>query len=90
MISQCLFVSLVHHSCGCLARTPTHVVTGDCIYVPTAWAHSVRNLSPVAFDLFNPEHYHLYAETAGAASKYFESSNADDYMCVPEVMRNTL
>jgi len=76
----------------CLSKH-THIPSGDCIYVPTAWCHSVRNVKvnvKIAFDMYEPKHYHLYAETAALASQYFMEGNITDYMRVAEVMRNAL
>jgi oxalate decarboxylase/phosphoglucose isomerase-like protein (cupin superfamily) len=73
--------------------THTHIPSGDCIHVPSGWAHSVRNVKvnvKVAFDMYETTHYHLYAETAALASQYFREVNITDYMRVAEVMRNAL
>jgi len=76
-----------------LVYTHTHIPSGDCIYVPSGWAHSVRNVKvnvKVAFDKYEPTHYHLYAQTAALASQYFREGNIADYMRVPELLRNAL
>ena len=73
--------------------THTHIPSGDVIYVPCGWAHSVKNLKvnvKVAFDMYEPTHYHLYAQTAALASQYFREGNIADYMRVPELLRNAL
>ena len=44
----------------------------------------------VAFDVYEPTHYHLYAQTAALASQYFREGNIADYMRVPELLRNAL
>ena len=76
-----------------LVYTHTHIPSGDFIYVPPQWAHSVRNVKvnvKVAFDVYEPTHYHLYAQTAALASQYFREGNIADYMRVPELLRNAL
>ena len=44
----------------------------------------------VAFDVYEPTNYHLYAQTAALASQYFREGNIADYMRVPELLRNAL
>ena len=76
-----------------LVYTHTHIPSGDVICVPSGWAHSVRNVKvnvKVAFDKYEPTHYHLYAQTAALASQYFREGNIADYMRVPELLRNAL
>ena len=76
-----------------LVYTHTHIPSGDVICVPSGWAHSVRNVKvnvKVAFDVYEPTHYHLYAQTAALAGQYFREDNITDYMHVAEVMRNAL
>jgi hypothetical protein len=78
------------HTC---ARAHTHTHTGNCVYVPACWPHSVRNKKvnvKLAFDFYNYEHYHLYDQASFIVGKYCEGSNAEDYMRVAAVMRDAL
>jgi oxalate decarboxylase/phosphoglucose isomerase-like protein (cupin superfamily) len=83
----------MHEIVSLSVYTHTHIPSGDFIYVSSGWAHSVRNVKvnvKVAFDEYEPTHYHLYAQTAALASQYFREGNIADYMRVPELLRNAL
>jgi oxalate decarboxylase/phosphoglucose isomerase-like protein (cupin superfamily) len=91
-VMMCMKLS-VYEIVSLSVDTHTHIPSGDCIYVPTGWSHSVRNVKvnvKIAFDMYEATHYHLYAQTAALASQYFMQGNITDYMRVAEVMRNAL